>query len=292
MADVPMDEMDEKLDAALRRAGELARRDGQTYYLWQQGGEYVVATHKPPPPLMYVECDPRKLRGGPSRFTKSTRGASQAERLIPVAGPAHHLKSLPGGTGEESAMDQERTAEGRTPRVPRPVTLDTIATIGAADDPGEPPPPPVTDAEAGREAVRARLDRRKRHNLLVRRLAGRIVDGGSRLYEDPFDLLVVLGRVAILAEIKTLDGTETDEVERTREALAQLLYDETFDAPSIAGTAAIRKVACFERRVTSLHVDWLNANGIAAVWQENDRFGGDKLAEEFIGTFLADLHSH
>jgi hypothetical protein len=165
----------------------------------------------------------------------------------------------------------------------------TIATTGAVDTFEEVEVPPAIEPAVAAAAVRMRLDRRRRHNLLVQKLAARLSGGGCRLYEDPFDILAVAVELGILGEVKTLDGTEDDERERVRDALSQLLYYEAFVTRPIAGDVAIRKVACFEGRISDAHIRWLNDNDIAVIWQQGDGLAGDALARRFLGQLLEEL---
>jgi hypothetical protein len=109
------------------------------------------------------------------------------------------------------------------------------------------------------------------------------------LFEGPFDILALLGRVGILTEVKTLDGTEIDERERVRDALSQLLYYEAFVTTPVAGGAAIHKIACFERQISPSHQRWLNQAQIATIWLSNGQLAGDALAAGILGTYLEEL---
>lgn len=182
-----------------------------------------------------------------------------------------------------------RLAGAHAPRTSRAVTPNTIGRAGTLETFDEGEAPPAVDPAAAAAAVRTRLDRLRRHNLLVQRLARRFAAAGARLYEDPFDVLGIIEEIGILAEVKTLDGTAEDERDRVREALSQLLYYEAFLIGPVAGEASIRKVACFEHRITAAHSEWLNRQGIAVVWQDGDRFVGDGLAVDFLGQILGEL---
>jgi hypothetical protein len=113
--------------------------------------------------------------------------------------------------------------------------------------------------------------------------------GGARLYEDPFDVLALVAASAILIEVKTLDGTEEDERERVRDALAQLLYYESFVTRPVAGETPIQKLACFERQVSAAHTEWLNVQRIATIWKQGDEFRGDALARDFLRGHLQEF---
>lgn len=80
-----------------------------------------------------------------------------------------------------------------------------------------------------------------------------------------------------------------DERERVRDALAQLLYYEAFVTHPVAGEAPIRKIACFEQRVSNPHREWLNGQDIATIWKEDGAFVGDALATVFLGHHLEEF---
>jgi hypothetical protein len=209
----------------------------------------------------------------------------------------YYIADAPGRAGAGAAEPRAGAVPARTrrpsgppaPRTSREVTPATIATTGPVDTFDEVQVPPAVDPAAAATAVRTRLDRRRRHNLLVQQLATQLAATGGRLYENPFDILEVIAELGILAEIKTLDGTEEDERERVRDALSQLLYYEAFVTRPVAGEVTIRKVACFERRPSDAHIKWLNDNGIAVIWQDGERFAGDALAYRFLRRFLEEV---
>jgi hypothetical protein len=181
-------------------------------------------------------------------------------------------------------------AARRAPRSSREVTPETIGRAGMADRFDEVEIPPELDPAAAREAIRQRLERLRRHNSIVRALAARLREARARLYEDPFDLLAIIGAVNILGEVKTLDGSEADERDRVQEALAQLLYYEAFVTAPVIGADAIHKIACFEAPITAAHQAWLNRAGIGTIWLVREgRFGGDALAARVLGDFLEEL---
>jgi hypothetical protein len=178
----------------------------------------------------------------------------------------------------------------RAPRNSRAVTGETIGRAGIADRSDEVATPPGNPDPAARaETARLRADRLRRHNLLVREIATRLEAGGARLYEDPFDVLALVAASAILIEVKTLDGTEEDERERVRDALAQLLYYESFVTRPVAGETPIQKLACFERQVSAAHTEWLNVQRIATIWKQGDEFRGDALARDFLRGHLQEF---
>jgi len=202
-----------------------------------------------------------------------------------------------GPAAARAAVPPARPARGvavavpRAPRTSRQVTPEAIGRAGTLEQfDEEPPTSPAPDPAAIAAANRRRLDRLRRHNLVVQGLAARLAAAGAQLHEDPFDILALIGAVGILVEVKTLDGTEEDERERVRDALAQLLYYEPFAAAPVVGQAAIHKIACFERPISADHRVWLNASGIGVIWSlENGRFAGDALGARVLGGYLEEL---
>ncbi|MBM3333435.1 hypothetical protein FJY63_02125, partial [Candidatus Sumerlaeota bacterium] len=109
------------------------------------------------------------------------------------------------------------------------------------------------DPEALLAARRKVRDRRRRHNLIVQKLALVLEQEGAELFENPFDCLACFPDEGLLIEVKTLDGTMPDEMARVREALGQLLYYESFVTRPLVKKRAVRKVACFEHEVSQEH---------------------------------------
>jgi hypothetical protein len=214
--------------------------------------------------------------------------AEQLGDVIKVGG-GYRLADSPGEA--EGGNVPAIGGEARGPRRPRSSRRVTPATIGMAGiaEKDEPAVPTDLDPAAAAAAIHQRLDRLRRHNILVRLLASRLGAAGMTLFENPFDLLAVHERIGVLAEVKSLDGTEEDERERVRDALAQLLYYEAFVIEPVVGEADIHKVAVFERSISPAHQAWLNRSGIATIWMDNGRFAGDTLAVRILGPYLDEL---
>lgn len=194
----------------------------------------------------------------------------------PGASPPSDRPDRPVSTDRARRAPQKRAA----PRKSREVTPRSIASAGTVDDFDEYIDTTDWDPASVRAAIEQRRARLRRHNKLVRCLAEEMSAVDATLYEDPFDLLAVWEEYpTIVAEVKSLDGSEADERERVREALAQLLYYEAFAINSSLG-GKVKKVACFEAPVSDSHREWLNAAGIAVIWQHESRFCGDDLAVE------------
>lgn len=140
---------------------------------------------------------------------------------------------------------------------------------------------PETDPEAlERKLAKLKL-RLKRHNLIVQRLAALLESEGASLFENPFDCLGCFNNYAFLFEVKSLDGSEPDEVSRVRDALSQLLYYEAFvTAPYVDGYDKIQKVACFEKKIQDKHIEWLSKSGIVTIWVDDKGFNTDNKSRQ------------
>ncbi len=220
--------------------------------------------------------------------------AQQLGDVIERAG-GFYIADAPGSATEAGEPARGRAAERRpagtrTPRSSREVTPDTIGKAGIAERDEEFEPLPADlDPAAMAAAIKMRRARLKRHNLLVRAFATLLKGAGAQLFEDPFDILGLIAKRGFLVEVKSLDGSEADERDRVRDALAQLLYYEGFVTRPVAGEATIRKIACFENKISDAHIAWLNAQSIAAIWKDEDAFAGDDLAGEFLGRYLREF---
>lgn len=171
----------------------------------------------------------------------------------------------------------------------REVTAETIAIAGTIRDfSGYDASPSHADTQEG---IQQRLERLQRHNILVRVVAKRLSQAGAKLYEDPFDVLAVFEKAGgIVIEVKTLDGSDADERDRVREALAQLLYYEAFAIGSVATDVQIFKVAFFETPINDAHREWLNSVSIGTLWLDNDsRICGDTLATHGMSEYIEEL---
>ena len=201
-----------------------------------------------------------------------------AEQLGDVVriGQSFTLADAPGRAADGAAV--AATAVPRAPRTSREVTPDEIARAGTAESFDETRIPAPTDPEAAAASIRVLQDRLRRHQLIVQQLAVRLRAAGATLYEDPFDILALINARGFLVEVKTLDGTHTDEREQVRRALGQLLYYEAFIPVPIGRGTVLQKVACFEGAISTAHRTLLNNHRVAVVWMSDGRFVGDDLA--------------
>jgi hypothetical protein len=214
-----------------------------------------------------------------------------AEQLGDVIrdGDSFTIADAPGRADAGPAPQRRAPAAVRAPRTSRAVTPQNIGRAATTEDFDEFASRGQVDQAAAAAGIRNRRLRLRRHNFLVQKIAARLAQAGGELFENPFDLLALIRNVGVLVEVKTLDGTEADERDRVWEALAQLLYYQAFLLPPAAGQASVRMVACFERHITNAHMQWLNQQNIAVIWEDGNGFAGDALAANFLGRYLEEL---
>ncbi|MFC2076208.1 hypothetical protein ACFLT7_03900 [candidate division KSB1 bacterium] len=210
-----------------------------------------------------------------------------AEQLGDVrkTGQRFYLSDTPGANDRSpGAAGVEVGVRGpRRPRTSREVTAGTIASSGTADDWDESEHLDGDDIDPAvlRAQIAKTRERLRRHNLLVRKLAGQLESEGAELFEHPFDCLACFPGEGILVEVKSLDGTEADEIIRVREALSQLLYYEAFVTHPVTEGRALKKIACFEHKISDRHIEWFQANDINVIWDTEDSgFSGTETDRE------------
>jgi hypothetical protein len=197
-----------------------------------------------------------------------------AEQLKDVTkvGQKLYLSYAPGTAQapiESGGSTPGKTRIARAPRGASSVDSNTIATAGTLDvfDEAADSDEAGLDPQTLRQRRERLRDRLRRHNLLVQEIARLLESENAHLYENPFDCLACYISEALLIEAKSLDGTPDDEKLRVREALAQLLYYESFVMQPLIGERAVQKVACFERKVSDEHIRWLESIDIRVIWK-------------------------
>lgn len=126
------------------------------------------------------------------------------------------------------------------------------------------------------QATEKRLDRSMRHQALLRNVANFLENAGYTLYEGMIDCLAEKDQSDVLIfEMKTLDGTATDEMNQVRDALGQLLYYDFLQSGQFEQATKI-KFACFEYPISEQHQQLLLRNGCYAIWlEENNHIVGE-----------------
>jgi len=209
-----------------------------------------------------------------------------AEELgdVQKIGREFYLSDAPGVPKDSPGeVDADKSKKGpRKPKSASAVTADSIARSGTVEtwDEADDVEEPEVDAQALKAQKAKMKSRLKRHNLIVQALAKELESEGTDLFENPFDCLACFTDEGLLVEVKTLDGTHKDEVARVRDALAQLLYYESFVTKPLVKKRAVRKIACFEQRVSDAHIKWLQSSDIFVIWSADEGFDGTPEARE------------
>lgn len=126
------------------------------------------------------------------------------------------------------------------------------------------------------EGISRRRQRTVRHHAIVRGIATLLESAGFSLYEDPVDCLAIRD-IALIFEVKTLDGTSSDEMKQVRAAIGQLFYYEAF-AVNDQANLATQKIALFETKISDEHIRFLEENHCLALWinEDNELDGSDE----------------
>lgn len=117
--------------------------------------------------------------------------------------------------------------------------------------------------------------RKERHNKLVRKFAGFLEEKGFQIFEGRIDCLGIKNKeIAIIAEIKTLNGTEDDEYRQVIKAFSQLYYYEEFCMGDFNKLNS-EKVVVFEKSISNKHKTFLEKNNIQVIYLKNKEFHYD-----------------
>ncbi len=90
------------------------------------------------------------------------------------------------------------------------------------------------------------------------------------LYEDPYDCLACKDGSALLIEVKTLDGSPSDERRQAERALGQVKGYRHFDLPEELDARKVTELIAFSQKPTDEMRGFLNATGALVVWPAED----------------------
>ncbi len=122
-------------------------------------------------------------------------------------------------------------------------------------------------------AIEIRNKRMLQHQETVRSLASVFAASGYLLYEIPFDCLAFNeSRGAILTEVKTLDGSPSDERRQAALALGQLKGYRFFNIPPAATHERMVLLAAFTQKPSEQTIKFLHSNQIVVTWLEGARW--------------------
>ncbi len=132
--------------------------------------------------------------------------------------------------------------------------------------------------------IRNLANRTERHQDIVRNLALLLESQNFSLYAGNIDCLATKeNSETLIFEVKTLDGSPTDETNQVRNALSQLLYYERFATSEFASSKKL-KFAFFESKISDDHIQFLENFGILVIWLENELLVGSEEAIYYLNT--------
>jgi len=101
---------------------------------------------------------------------------------------------------------------------------------------------------------------------VVKKFAERMEGEGFRLFEDPFDCLATKDSTSLLIEVKTLDGSPSDERRQSEKALGQIKGYAHFDLPSEINPMDTVQIILFSQKPREATLEFLLASGIVPMW--------------------------
>ena len=198
---------------------------------------------------------------------------SIAEQIGDVARSGSELYLVDAEELDSAYPDDIDTDDSRTLSIARETSLDKIARWHQPETTDEETQLENLDLVSLAEGIKTRVERSARHNQIVRRFAQSLINPES-IWENPVDCMALFSGNILMAEIKTLTGTFSDEMRQVRIAASQLQYYEYFAIPASLQqqSTEIQKVAVFERRPQGDHIDWLDSLRMATLWTDEQVF--------------------
>jgi hypothetical protein len=171
------------------------------------------------------------------------------------------------GATEDSLIEEGEPEYAKSqPSALVAVDADNISPL---PDFGDTVPSPV-DLSA---AIAIRKRRTIEHHTAVVSIAKILGSNGYTLYKDPFDCLgfkIAVG--AILIEMKTLDGSRSDERSQCERALGQLRGYNYFNIPAEKKDPKLIEIAAYTGRPSADIIDFMRNNKIYSAWPQDDQW--------------------
>lgn len=165
----------------------------------------------------------------------------------------------------------------------RSVDAESIAQYAPEDEDDQQDSSNTVDLSQG---IKTRKARTKRHNDIVKEFARFLAQAGLQLFEGRIDCLGIKNNdIGIISEIKTLNGSQKDEEEQVKLAMAQLLYYEKFAMHQYSGIKT-QKVAVFENKITDEHIYFLHSLNILTIWKDEEGITGDIESLKILGDLI------
>lgn len=192
--------------------------------------------------------------------------AEQVGDIRRVSGRAYlHKNAL---TTEDDTLDviDTLTYEQTGPTNPTEVNPEKISPVPNF---GETLPSSVDLAAA----IAIRKKRTIEHHSAVISIAKLLANEGFKTYERPFDCLgAKSGLGSLLIEVKTLDGTRSDERRQSEKALGQIKGYSHYNVPTALKEPKLIEVVAYGGIPSKPTVDFMRANSIRSVWLEEDHW--------------------
>jgi len=187
---------------------------------------------------------------------------------------------------EDGLLESEPVPTNRPRRPPRrtqptAVTPQTIAAIPNFN-------PQQTNPVDLNAAIEIRRQRTISHHNAVRSLAELLVENGYTIHENPYDCLGFKPNTGgLLGEIKTLDGSISDELRQSEKALGQLKAYSYYDIPDNLKAPGYVEIAFFSERPTDDTIGFLRHCHVKTAWLENGHWFTTDLSGNIVN-FLPD----
>jgi hypothetical protein len=169
---------------------------------------------------------------------------------------------------EDSLNDGGSSPEFETSQIldPTPVNPSNIAPIpnfGA-------PTPNVVDLAA---AIEIRRRRTIEHQHTVVSIATVIAASGFQTYANPYDCLGHrVGDGSLLVEVKTLDGTRSDERRQSEKALGQIRGYRYFSLPPAMKQPRLIELVAYSAPPSTTAIGFLRDNNVECAWPVNNQW--------------------
>lgn len=140
-------------------------------------------------------------------------------------------------------------------------TIEEIGNISINDDSDN-----LLNIVDLRKKIKLLKDRRVRHEKIVKNIATLLDKLGYKLSKGNIDCLAIKDNTAIIVEVKTLDGSISDEIKQVRAAHGQLDYYAEY----IEDKYMVYKLAIFESKISEEHIQFLHKFNKLVLWMDNE----------------------
>lgn len=193
-----------------------------------------------------------------------------AQQVGDISREGKHTFLLSHETSTEDSLIEsgEQEYEKTQPQTFLPTPVDPKA-ISALPDFGE-ARESVMDLAA---AIEMRKRRTIAHHNTVISIAKLLGQSGYTTYERPYDCLgFKQGTGGLLIEVKTLDGSRSDERRQFEKALGQLKGYTFFNVPEPLKSPKLVELVAYSEAPTPDAVQFMRSNSIYSAWPDNDHW--------------------